>query len=133
MMEYSEVLIALRELRTQAGYSKFDRAVKTLNRERVNPERDKREGVSWKETRAMAKRQRWICGICKDPEKRMADDRMFTVCDHIDPNADDFNAPSNKQAAHKSCNASKGSNDFTKEARRMGVTITEYLGRRSKD
>lgn len=103
----------MRQLREQLGDNQFFHLTDRMKKERVRPDRDKREFVPWKDLRKMAKRQHWICGICNDPENRMADDRKYTVLDHIDPQRIDFNHPDNLQAAHKSCNAAKSAKNQT--------------------
>lgn len=109
------------------GRSELFRSVTRLLRRRVNRNRDPRKAVPWSQLREIARRQHFICAICRDPEKPMRDKPGYTVVDHIDPNRKDFNHPDNLQAAHKSCNATKGAKSIYEQAIERGMTIHEFI------
>jgi 5-methylcytosine-specific restriction endonuclease McrA len=77
---------------------------------------------SW--TMEAARRQKYVCARCKHKFETLED----IVGDHIIPIIKGGeHVSSNIQALHRSCNASKGSNDLIKEAKLTGQTITQML------
>ncbi len=117
----------LRDLQAQEGYSKFFRVVKELIRERVNPEREKREKYSKSQRQKMFDRQKGICPICREPLNIPAYSSTNEV-DHIDPHREDFGHRSNLQLVHADpCNSSKSSKSVPEQAKESGRTYTEIL------
>jgi hypothetical protein len=118
---------ALRSLRTEWGYSAFDRAIRTLNRERLDSKgqgREKREKFTWGELKRMAQKQRWICPRCT---LEMAPIKGQLEVDHYDPNNPDFNDANNLRVLHKKCNREKGANTPMQEAKATGKTVIDQL------
>lgn len=115
----------LRLLRKEYGTSAFDHAIRTLMRERVNPDRDKRKAVPWSLLKRKYNEQRGRCSICG---LDMVLVRGQVEPDHVDPNRQDFNSPENIRAAHSKCNRSKGSLSIPEQTKRYGKTMVDILG-----
>lgn len=124
--ETKERLKALREL---AGYSNFDRAIKSLNRERLtNNNRQKRVHFPWSKYGMLYKQsggQCWWCG------ELMPFIKGRVEIDHFNPNADDFNNNDNLGLLHTECNREKGSMDLDTQAKVLGITLTRLIERRN--
>jgi 5-methylcytosine-specific restriction endonuclease McrA len=115
----------LRALRTEFGTSEFDRAIRTLMRERVNPDREKRKPVRWAAIKRAYIRQGGKCSVCGLDMRLL---RGEVEGDHRDPNRVDFNHESNIAVSHAKCNRSKGSLSIPEQAKRYGQTMAERLG-----
>jgi len=123
-MEELTCLEALKKMRSVYGTSEFDRAVKTLMRERLeNPGREKRKRISPRLREKLYVRQAGKCAICGDhfPPTELEGD-------HINPNRQDFNAPSNWQLLCKSCNTRKNAKSVMEQTVAYGKTALEILG-----
>lgn len=123
-MTLPETKQALREIRERAGYGNFDRAVMALNRERVNPQRDKRQKFPPRKYQQLFDKQRGWCPICVE---RLLVPARRNAIDHIDPNRQDFNHTSNLQLLHPQCNLRKSSKSIQEQAKENGKTFREIL------
>lgn len=119
-----ETIEALRGVRSRAGYANFDAAVKALNRERVDPTREKRKRFSKAVCQRLFDRQGGKCLMCRETLDIPA---YQNEVDHIDPNRADFNHPSNLRLLHRSCNREKSSASVIDHAKRTGQTIREMI------
>ena len=125
MASLKDCIRDLREIRMKHGYSNFDIAVRLLNRERVNPDRDIRDKTSLSEKQKMFNTQKGICPVCNKLLFIPATDRRNEI-DHIDPNRTDFNHRTNKQLVHGDpCNRKKSSKDLIQQSKESGKTIQE--------
>jgi len=123
-MEELTCLEALKKMRSVYGTSEFDRAVKTLMRERLeNPGREKRQHLSAAKKSRLYIRQDGRCAICN---------QSFGLrdmeADHIDPNLQNFNALNNWQLTCVKCNRSKGAKSVMEQTVAYGKTALEILG-----
>jgi len=133
-MTLPETISALRELRAKSGYSKFEIAVKTLNRERVNPEREKRQRFPPQEYDRLYGKQRGICpgyGVPEHPFEGSARDQHI---DHIDSQrTHGYNAKSNRQLLCGPCNLRKSSKSIYAQSKHSGRPFTDIIGGASED
>jgi 5-methylcytosine-specific restriction endonuclease McrA len=129
-MTLPETISALRDIRTRSGYSRFEIAVKTLNRERVNPEREKRQRFAPGVYRRLFDKQKGYCPECGDhlfvPAKN-------NEVDHVDPNREDFNHATNLQLLHPDCNRRKSSKSIYEQSKHSGRPFTSIIGAASED
>jgi 5-methylcytosine-specific restriction endonuclease McrA len=126
-MSFKECIIELRQIRDKYGYGNFDTAVRMLNRERVNKNRDPREKNFPKSMyQKLFDRQKGRCLYCND--HLFVPANKGNEIDHIDPNRQDFNHPSNLQLLHGDpCNRSKSSKDIIKQSKESGKLVTEII------
>lgn len=123
-----EIKEELRAIRTRVGYSIFDEAVRSLNRERLDaPRTQKRKSFAWSMVAKLYERQKGICPVCTQPMRLLKSARAENEVDHINPMAPDFNNPRNLQLLHKSCNRSKSALSVMEQAKRYGITAAEIL------
>lgn len=120
-----ECLEDLRALRDRYGYSAFDEAVRTLNRERLaNPTREERKKFPPKLYQRLYDCQKGICRFCGThldvPAKK-------NEIDHIDPNRQDLNSSSNLQLLHITCNRVKSCRTVYEQSKHTGKSISEIL------
>jgi hypothetical protein len=102
-----ETITSLRAIREAAGYGNYDQAVKILNRERVNPDRGKKEDFTWAQVKIAYRHQRGICPVCN---KEMVLIREKLHGDHWDCNLtveQGLNSQKNCACTHKPCNLHK--------------------------
>lgn len=125
-MTLPETIAKLKLIREEAGYSNFDQAVKKINRERLQDKdgRQKRKHFPWSKYESLYKKQRGICPWCG---LGMMLIKQEIELDHKDPNAEDFNADSNLQVLHSSCNRQKNSMSIADQAKHQGQTFAELL------
>lgn len=116
------VIDRLRALRSEVGTSAFDQAFRQLNKERLsNRDREKRKHFPPSVYQRLYDRQQGKCPYCPDPLLIPA---KRNVIDHFDPNAAEFNHPSNLRLAHKHCNAAKSSLTPAEFAKKIGRNYT---------
>jgi CRISPR/Cas system Type II protein with McrA/HNH and RuvC-like nuclease domain len=117
----------LRALRTEEGYGNFDAAVKALNRERVNVNRDERKDKYPKRYyQILFDRQKGICPYCG--KHLFVPATRGNEIDHIDPNRTDFNHPTNLELLHGvPCNREKSSKDVFQQSKESGKMVSEIL------
>ena len=128
MTKHVELIATLDCLIEKYGEKIFKDAVKTINRRRVNKNRQNRISFPWKEYVRLYKSQRGICPICEQPMILLKTNHNLAI-DHIDPNREDFNAVDNRQLTHDvPCNRSKGSKGLFAQSKAYGKTITEIIG-----
>ena len=124
-LNLAECESALREIRSRAGYSIFDAVVKKLNRERVNPERQQRKRFPTSVYQRLYDKQGGDCRECGD---RLFVPARKNEIDHIDPNREDFNHPSNLQLLHPKCNREKSSKSVYEQSKASGRSFEEIIG-----
>lgn len=118
-----QVLLKLRELRSQVGYSQFDRAVRSLMKERLtNLERQHRKHFSPSTYQKLFDRQKGVCSYCDEPLLIPA---RKNEIDHFDPNAEEFNSPRNLQLLHSQCNRKKAAQSPSEQSKQQGKTVLE--------
>jgi hypothetical protein len=121
----------LRAIRKEVGYSTFDHAIRSLNRERLsNRDRQKRKRFSPKVYQQLFDRQNGDCPYC---ESRLLVPARRNVIDHFDPNAEDFNAQGNIRLVHPGCNAEKGAMTPIELAKKLGRPLTTLTTRKVSD
>lgn len=118
----SEFLI----LRTKYGTSEFDRALKTLAKQRIAAGRPKRIHLSLAKRDKLLKRYGGRCHICRE----LIDPRSRWHVDHKNPHltGDDFNDQRNLAPAHEKCNLEKSSKSVDQLSRERGLTYAEIIG-----
>jgi len=124
-MEELPCIIALKKVRSVYGTSEFDRAVKTLMRERLkNPGREKRKRIPPRLKEKLYAKQG---GKCANPKC----DQHFRIDelegDHIDCNRQDFNSPRNWQLLCKPCNSMKNAMTVEEWTKYTGQTTAQVL------
>ena len=125
----NELVEELRAIRTRVGYSKFDDAVRTLNRERLEaPREQKRKAFPWSLYGKLYARQSGICPWCDTPMVLLRSQKHKVEVDHINPNLADFNAASNLQLLHMECNRKKSAKSLLEQSKETGKTVGELLG-----
>ena len=116
----------LRAIRAEVGYSEFDRAVKSLMRERLGT--DKREKrIHWSKSlyQKLFDVQR---GLCADCHQLLLIPSNKNHIDHYVPIAQGgTNNPSNLRLLHPGCNCRKNDESPLDNAKRTGNTIRESL------
>lgn len=124
-MTPEQCLDELRALRNKYGTYNFDAAVKKMGRERLqNRDRPDRVRFPWSAYKRQYARQNGVCPVC-DHEMVLLRGRIHM--DHIDPNAENFNALSNLQVLHIGCNLKKGSDDLAAQTKHQGRTVRDIL------
>lgn len=116
-------LVALRE---KYGTSEFDRAVKHLNRLRLDAfQRPERIRLSERKRQKLYFRYGGLCHICGE----WIDPKISWTVDHFDPNITGpaFNAEANLRPTHPRCNSSKGAKSIEEMAFANGQTVAQYL------
>lgn len=124
-LSLAETESALREIRRLAGYANFDAIVKKLNRERVNPEREKRKRFPKSTYQRLFDKQR---GICPDCDKPLDIPAVRNHIDHISPEEENFNGSSNLRLIHPGCNLRKGARSVYDHAKRTGRSFEQIIG-----
>ena len=124
-LDQTETISILRHIRKLAGYAKFDHAVKVLNRERVNPDREKRKRFPKSTYQRLFDKQR---GICPDCDKPLDIPATRNHIDHISPEEEDFNNDRNIRLVHDSCNLRKGARSVYDHAKRTGRSFEQIIG-----
>ena len=125
MTKFEQARKEYQDWRERHGVSVCDSIVKEFNRrrvERVNPKLRKR--YSWSAYRSLYEQQRGVCPICQE--------KMFFIrgeieMDHIDPNAVDFEARSNRRILCRPCNREKAALSIPEQAKKYGKTMEELL------
>jgi len=125
MSKHTELIGKLDGLIEEYGELTFKQAIKTINRRRIDKNRDNRVSFPWKEYERLYKKQRGICPICEQPMILL---KGSVHIDHLNPNEKDFNNPSNRQLLHAGCNLSKSSKSINQQSKVYGKTYTEILG-----
>lgn len=120
----TETESALREIRRLAGYANFDAVVRKLNRERVNPEREKRKRFPKSLYQVLYDRQKGMCPLCNEHLRVPATQNEV---DHIDPNREDLNHKTNLQLAHPGCNRSKSAESIYEQAKKSGRGFADIV------
>lgn len=125
MISLIDTITILKKIRDDAGYSNFDQAVKTLNRERLqNYKREKRKHFPKSMYQRLYDEQNGICSYCKfclDIPARK------NVIDHVDPNEQDFNTRKNLHLIHGKCNREKSSKSINQQSKESGKTFENIL------
>ena len=117
-------IATLEALKAEWGYSRFDAAVRAINRKRLQGERAPRKKFPWSKYRKLYDRQRGICPECK---LLMPLVRGHVEIDHFDPNEQDFNNESNLRLTHTLCNRSKGAKSVLEQSKASGRTFTDMM------
>lgn len=125
MSSVQELIDKLDTLIEQYGEQTFKQAVKSINRRRIDKNRDNRVSFSWREYGRLYKKQRGVCPIC---DKFLPLIKGQLHIDHINPNEKDFNNPSNRQVVHPGCNLSKSSKSIYGQSKTYGKTYKQILG-----
>lgn len=126
MSSLKDCISELREIRAKHGYGNFDQAVKALNRERIDPAREKR--IKWPKGlyQKLYDAQGGICPACK--RHLYVPANRGNEIDHIDPNRADFNHRTNLQLVHGvPCNRKKSSKDVFQQSKETGKGVGELL------
>ena len=126
MSNLKDCISDLREVRAKHGYSNFDSAIKSLNRERVNPDRGKKVSYTWAQVKRAYKRQNGICPVCNN---EMALDRNKLHGDHWNCNLTEeqgLNSEKNCRATHKRCNLLKSSKTPAELSKLRQLNNLEY-------
>lgn len=127
MDKLKETITRLQAIREEVGTSIYDAAVKAINRMRLDSnvsDRQPRKSFSWAVYQRHYKKQRGICPWCGNTMPLI---KGAIEMDHINPNAEDFNADSNLQVLHKACNRQKSSMSIAEQAKHQGTTYREIL------
>jgi len=126
-----EVYEMLLSARTALGTAAVDEGQRAYNRARLEADvkrnRGDRKKFQWpKDYEWRYKKQGGICPRCT---KDMRFIRGELHIDHFNPEAksEEFNSDENLRLLHRTCNASKGSNNIYDEAKKAGLTVKEYL------
>ena len=115
----------LRELRSEVGTSEFDRAVKSLMRERVSVTREKRKRFPPSMYQRLYDKQTGDCPWCNE---RLLVPARKNAIDHKDPNRQDFNSVQNLQLLHPNCNSKKSAKSIHEQSKATGRTYEQLLG-----
>ncbi len=117
----------LRAIRDEVGYSEYDAAQRSLNRERLeNTDRVKRKSISFSVVKRKYQRAKGICWWCQTTMPMV---RGQIEGDHFDANAEDFNSDSNIGVLHKNCNREKGPLSLNDQAIYLRITVQELIER----
>ena len=121
-----ELIQKLKAIRNEVGYSAFDNAIKSINRERLfdREKRERRKHFSPKVYQSLFDKQKGVCNFCKLPLDIPA--RQNEI-DHRDVNAEDYNGASNLQLLHKYCNRTKSSKSLIELSKQGHGTFREQL------
>jgi 5-methylcytosine-specific restriction endonuclease McrA len=133
MDRLKETITRLKAIREEVGTSIYDAAVKAINRMRLDSDvkdRQPRKTFSWAVYQRHYKKQRGICPWCSQTMPLI---KGQIEMDHINPNAEDFNADTNLQVLHKDCNREKSSMSISEQAKHLGTTFHELLHRHVED
>lgn len=120
----------LEALRKTYGYSRYDRCVKHLNRQRLlNRERDPHQHFPPRVYQRLFDAQKGLCGICGDQLEFPANRNEI---DRKDPNADDYNGRSNLQLVHgrlsvQKCNQKKGAKSMLDQCKCSGDSMLALI------
>lgn len=118
---------SIKILRDRMGYSRFDHAMRAINRERIeNPGRDTRKKFPWSKYTRLYKECKGVCWWC---ESTMPLIKGQVEVDHFDPNEQEFNGDGNLGLLHAKCNREKGPMNLTDQAKYLGITVTDLVGR----
>ena len=119
-------MVELIALRSKYGYSTFDRAVKAINRRRLEVDnRPKRVHLSPAKRQSLYFAHGGLCHACGE----WIDPKSDWQVDHFDPNLSgaEFNAPKNLRPIHPRCNQSKGAKSIAEMAEENHQTVAQYL------
>ena len=126
-MSITETIKRLKLIRLDVGYSEFDAAIKSMNRERLHGnEREKRKKYSWGKYKSLYQRQKAVCWWCGNTMPLI---KGQIELDHFDPNREDFEAEENLSVLHKDCNRQKGPKDLINQAEILGITTMQLIKR----
>jgi hypothetical protein len=127
MRTASDCLQDIKAIRSQYGTSIFDDALRTLKKERLeNYGREPKKRFPPKMYQRLYDFQGGLCafGPCRNhlnvPAKK-------NEIDHIDPNRQDLNHPSNLQLLHPACNRIKASRTLYEQSKLTGQPISDIL------
>lgn len=125
---FDTLLSDLRALRQTYGYSTFDRAVRTLNRERLETPsgRPARHSYAWAEYKRLYASQRGICPLCGLAIPLV---RGELHMDHKDPQliGEAFDARDNRQVTHAKCNMKKGAKNLSVYSKVNSRTVLDMV------
>lgn len=119
----------LKAFREKIGTSRYDAAVKKINRQRLEVDvekRQKRVTFKWSKVKKLYDKCRGVCWWC---ENTMPLIRGDVAVDHFDPNEKDFGADSNLGLLHSKCNGEKGGKSLSEQAQFLGITLTQLIQR----
>jgi 5-methylcytosine-specific restriction endonuclease McrA len=114
----------LKEIRSEVGYGEFDRAIKSIYRERLGTQVEKRKPLTAKQKQALYAKQDGICARCKEftAYSQMTDDHTIPI------SKGGTNQLWNRRLVCSNCNSSKNDNMPIQESKITGQTILEQLG-----
>ena len=120
----------LKQFRADWGYDRFDSAIRIINRERLqlgkNP-RDGRQRFKAHDYKKLYRKQNGICPLCNLAMVMPAHFPGPLEIDHLNPNREDFNDPSNLQLTHESCNRKKGAKSLQQQSKSNGRTFVHIM------
>jgi 5-methylcytosine-specific restriction endonuclease McrA len=113
----------LKAIRSEVGYSEFDRAIKSINRERLGTQTEKRKSLTPKQKTQLYARQDGYCGRCKFhfEYSQMTDDHTVPI------SKGGTNQLWNRRLVCPNCNSSKSDNMPIQESKITGQTILEQI------
>ena len=118
----------LKALREEYGYGTFDAAIRELGRERLQTDnRQPRRRFKPREYKRLYHIQRGICPLCNLGMIMPATFPGGLEIDHINPNREDFNDPSNLQLTHEKCNRQKAAKSIQAQSKSSGKPFTHIL------
>lgn len=107
------------------GYGNCDLVIREWRRQRVNPERDKRQRFPKSEYQRLFDSQKGFCA-CGCSEHLLVP-AIKNEIDHIDPNRQDFNHRSNLQLLLPEHNRNKSSKSVLQQSKESGRTMQEII------
>jgi 5-methylcytosine-specific restriction endonuclease McrA len=113
----------LKAIRAECGYSEFDRAIKTINRERLGTQTEKRKSLTPKQKQALYAKQDGECARCHNYflYSELTDDHTIPI------SKGGTNKLWNRRLVCSRCNSSKKDNMPLKESKITGQTILEQI------
>ena len=128
MTHIQDCIAILKAHRAEWGYDKFDDAIRHINRERLQTStREPRHHFKPPDYKKLYRRQGGICALCR---LAMVMPNHFPgglEIDHINPNREDFNDPSNLQLTHEKCNRQKAAKSIQAQSKSSGKPFTHIL------
>lgn len=129
-IDSAETVEVLRLIRASAGYSRFSHSYQMLNRERIEPGREKHQQFPPTEYQRLFGKQGGVCPGYKVPPHALLIPATKNHVDRIDPHAKrGYNDKRNRQLLCPDCNKRKSSKDLLQQSRETGETIAQIVER----